>query len=119
MTRTELIERAVKAANDATKYNQLYYCTATVFYHENSDFIVLESYATIVAVYSKSANTVYEFDRYSNTTTQHVRKFVRFLKEESNYRFCPKLVLLYKYSRMAQKECKAHAVTDWADVIDL
>ena len=56
-----------------TNKNRVHKCQA--WYEEIGNFIVLQSYDTIVAVYSKSERILYSFGRYSMTTYQHIRKF--------------------------------------------
>ena len=45
------------------------------YYKDNSGWIWLKSYRTIVAVYIPDGDTLYSFGRYSATTYQHIRKF--------------------------------------------
>jgi len=78
MTRSELIAFANK------KYDQIsikswpkriYYCQA--WYVEDDDYAVLKSYNTVVAIQNKKTGTVFVFDYYSSTTSQHIAKFIR------------------------------------------
>lgn len=61
-------------------FRRLRTCTAWTadLYVDGWGFVtVLKSYQTIVAAYVTNYQTVYVFDRYSATTTQHVSKFIR------------------------------------------
>ena len=69
---------------------------------------VLYSYGTLCAVYWKGV--VWEFSRYSNTTTQHVRKFAQLMDAP--------VVSLYRRSGMSKRDFERHENCDWSDVID-
>lgn len=78
MTRTELICWAQDEARFTISWKPLRSCKACytrVNDSKGKSYYILRSYSTIVAVYSESTGTVYEFDRYSTTTSQHVYKF--------------------------------------------
>lgn len=67
---------------------RLYHCKAEIFLCDYSDFfkccpILLRSYATFVAIYIPNTDRLFVFDYYSNTTTQHIAKFRKFLN--ANY----------------------------------
>lgn len=77
---------------DAMRYNfsawervnrcQAYYQSVTL--SNGVNIIVLKSYSTIVAFYhqvDRDHAIVYERDYYSNTTSQHVRKFAQKMRE--------------------------------------
>lgn len=76
MTKTEL-SRITRAAYVRNRYtdgeHRLNRCQAWYYKDEDLNAIALRSYRSIVAVYW--AGVVWEFDRWSNTTTSHVRKF--------------------------------------------
>ena len=83
-------------------------CQAWYFIDEDLNAVALRSYRSIVAVYW--AGVVWEFSRYSNTTTQHVRKFARLMDAP--------VVSLYRRSGMSKHEYEKHMACDWSDVID-
>lgn len=76
-TRKELADAVIVEYNRAVKgqCKQLYSCKAWIFTPDNSDFIILQSYTTIVAAFQCTTGILWVFDRYSNTTSQHVAKF--------------------------------------------
>lgn len=51
---------------------------------EMENCFVLESYASIVAIYDRDTNVIYELPRsdYSNTTKKHVDRFIAWIFEE-------------------------------------
>ena len=111
MTKTELsrITRAVYVCNRYTdSERRLNRCQAWYYTDEHLNAVALRSYRSIVAVYW--AGTVWEFDRWSNTTTQHVRKFARLMDAP--------VVSLYRFSGMSKRDYDAHTACDWEDVID-
>lgn len=110
MTKTELsrITRAAYVRNYSQEERQLYHCKAWYYTDEDFNAVALRSYRSIVAVYW--AGAVWEFDRWSNTTTQHVRKFARFMDAP--------VVSLYRRSGMSKRDYDAHENCDWKDVID-
>lgn len=111
MTKTEL-SRITRAAYVRNRYtdseHRLYSCKAWYYTDEYLNAVALRSYRSIVAVYW--AGAVWEFDRWSNTTTQHVRKFARFMDAP--------VVSLYCRSGMSKRDYDAHENCDWKDVID-
>ena len=111
MTKTELFETAC-AAYDRNMYtdreHRLNSCQAWYFEDEDLNDVALCSYRSIVAVYW--AGVVWEFSRYSNTTTQHVRKFARLMDAP--------VVSLYRRSGMSKRDYEKHMACDWSDVID-
>ena len=111
MTKTELsrITRAAYVRNHYTdSEHRLNRCQAWYYTDEDLNAVALRSYRSIVAVYW--AGVVWEFSRYSNTTTQHVRKFARLMDAP--------VVSLYCRSGMSKRDYEAHTACDWQDVID-
>lgn len=117
-----------RALEDAvfTEYNrtvkgqveQLYYCKAWVFMPDNSDFVILQSYSTIVAAYQISTSILWVFDFYSNTTSQHVAKFRTWLyREFKTGRNLPHKVNLYNDSRTGKRAARKNLEEDFASVI--
>ena len=83
-------------------------CRACMYANEYSQAVALVSYKTPVAVYWRGV--VWEFSRYSNTTTKHVRKFARLMDAS--------VVSLYRRSGMSKRDFEKHTACDWSDVID-
>lgn len=111
MTKTEL-SRITSAAYVRNRYTdseyRLNHCQAWYYTDEDFNAVALRSYRSIVAVYW--AGVVWELDRWSNTTTQHVRKFARLMDAP--------VVSLYRRSGMSKRDFEKHMACDWSDVID-
>ena len=111
MTKIELY-RIACAAYERNLYtdseHRLNRCQAWYYTDEDLQAVALRSYSSIVAVYW--CGTVWEFDRWSNTTTQHVRKFARLMDAP--------VVSLYRRSGMRLSDYWLHENCDWSDVID-
>lgn len=105
-TRRELADAVISEYNRAVKCQaeQLYYCKAWVFMPDNSDFLILQSYSTIVAAFQRTTGILWVFGFYSNTTAQHIAKFknwIRYgLQTGCNY---PVIVRLYNDSRTGKR----------------
>lgn len=83
MTRTELITMISNAKS--VKSERLAKCSAYTILAEldNGRAVdILQSYETRVAVFSRRTGTVYAFDYYSQTTTQHIYKFSKLLRAD-------------------------------------
>ena len=119
-TRKELSDAVISEYNRAVKgqCEQLYYCKAWVYMPDNSDFMILQSYLTIVAAYQFSTGILWVFGFYSNTTAQHVAKFRNWLRYEFktgwNY---PKTVRLYNDSKTGKRAARKNLDDDFASVI--
>ena len=111
MTKTEL-SRITRAAYVRNRYtdseHRLNSCKAWYYTDEDLNAVALRSYRSIVAVYW--AGVVWEFDRWSSTTTKHVRKFARLMDAP--------VVSLYRRSGMSKRDFEKHMACDWSDVID-
>lgn len=107
MTKTELIDKMNIACENGISH-RLLTCKAWWIEDIDSGAVALVSYRTLVAVYWHG--TVWEFSYYSNTTTQHVRKFARLMDAP--------VVSLYRRSGMSKRDYDAHMACDWSDVID-
>lgn len=107
MTKTELIDKMDIACENGT-YHRLLTCKALWVEDIESGAAALVSYHTLVAVYYRGV--VWEFSRYSNTTTQHVRKFARLMDAP--------VVSLYRRSGMSKRDYDKHTACDWSDVIE-
>lgn len=119
-TRKELADAVIKEYNRAVKgqAEQLYYCKAWVFMPDNSDFLILQSYSTIVAAFQRTTGILWVFGFYSNTTAQHIAKFknwIRYgLQTGCNY---PVIVRLYNDSRTGKRAARKNLDDDFASVI--
>lgn len=110
MTRQQLVINA-ETLNDYyadIRRHRLYSCKAEWAESRVAQTAVLFSYGTLCAVYWKGV--VWEFDRWSSTTTQHVRKFARLMDAP--------VVSLYRRSGMCKRDFEKHTACDWSDVID-
>jgi hypothetical protein len=119
-TRQDLVDAVIKEYNCAIKghVEQLYNCKAWIFMHDNSDFLILQSYSTIVAAFQWSTGFLWVFDYYSHTTTSHIAKFRNWIRFE----YCtgwnwPKIVRLYNDSRTGKRAAKKNLEDDFASVI--
>ena len=119
-TRKELIDAVISEYNRAAKGHpeQLYSCKAWIFIPDNSDFLILQSYSTIVAAFQRSAGILWVFGFYSNTTAQHIAKFRNWIRYEFqtgwNY---PVIVRLYNDSRTGKRAARKNLDDDFASVI--
>lgn len=119
-TRRALTDAVVNGYNRTVKgqIEQLYSCKAWVYMPGNSDFIILQSYSTIVAAYQHSTGILWVFGFYSNTTAQHVAKFRNWIRYEYrtgwNY---PRKVNLYNDSRTGKRAARKNLDDDFASVI--
>lgn len=97
---------------------RLYSCKAWIIHPDFSDFLVLRSYSTIVAAYQYSTSILWVFGFYSNTTAQHIAKFLNWIRYEFqtgwNY---PVIVRLYNDSRTGKRAAKKNLEDDFASVI--
>ena len=119
-TKRALTEAVISDYNRAIKVQveQLYYCKAWVFMPDNSDFIILQSYSTIVAAYQYSTGILWVFGYYSATTAQHVAKFCKWLRNEYNTGWnYPVTVRLYNDSRTGKRAARKNLEDDFASVI--
>ena len=98
--------------------NRLYYCKAWIIKPDFSDFLILQSYSTIVAAYQFSTGILWVFGYYSTTTAQHVAKFRNWIRHETktgwNY---PKTVRLYNDSKTGKRAARKNLDDDFASVI--
>lgn len=110
MTKTELYEKA-RNAYIRNRYtdgeHRLNRCKACYYVDEDLQAVALVSYHSLVAVHWRGV--VWEFNRWSNTTTQHVRKFAHLMDAP--------VVPLYHHSRMSMSDFWLHESQGWQDVI--
>ena len=120
-TRTQLIEAVDHySASRTSNLMRLKSCEAWFYQIEIEDrtYTVLQSYSTPVALYSPRTGTVYAFDQYSATTTQHIYKFARLMGAS-------RITKLYRDStRCIEVALNEYASTfkltaaQWRDLID-
>lgn len=97
---------------------QLYNCKAWIIKSDFSDFLILQSYSSIVAAYEYSTNILWVFGYYSRTTASHIAKFRNWIR----YRYktvgdYPHKVNLYNDSRTGKRAAKKNLDDDFANVI--
>ena len=98
--------------------SRLYYCKACIIKPDFSDFLILQSYSTIVAAYQYSTNILWVFGHYSNTTAQHVAKFRNWIRYKYNTGWAyPKIVRLYNDSKTGKRAARKNLEEDFASVI--
>lgn len=98
--------------------SRLYYCTAWIIKPDFSDFLILQSYSTIVATYQFSTGILWVFGHYSTTTAQHVAKFQKWIRYK--YRLAwtqPCKVNLYNDSKTSKRAARKNLDDDFASVI--
>ena len=98
--------------------SRLYYCKAWIIKPDFSDFLILQSYSTIVAAYQFSTGILWVFGHYSTTTAQHVAKFRNWVRCKyntgCNY---PATVRLYNDSKTGKRAARKNLEDDFASVI--
>lgn len=119
-TRSDIVKAVEYQSNlhvGASK-KRLYYCKAWIIKPDFSDFLILQSYSTIVSAFQYSTGILWIFDHYSTTTAQHVAKFRNWIRHETktgwNY---PKTVRLYNDSRTGKRAAQKNLDDDFASVI--
>lgn len=119
-TRQELADAVIKEYNRAVKgqVEQLYHCKAWVFMPDNSDFLILQSYSTIVAAFQRTTGILWVFDYYSHTTVSHIAKFRNWIRYELQTGWSrPYTVNLYNDSRTGKRAAQKNVKDDFASVI--
>lgn len=106
MTKTELYRIACNAYFENSA-RRLHYCSAWYYTDRRTHAVALRSYSTIACVYWNGV--VFEFNRWSNTTTAHVRKFAHLMSAP--------VVSLYRRSGMNKRDYYRHDACDWSDTI--
>lgn len=121
-TRKELADAVISDYNRAVKgqCEQLYNCKAWIFIPDNSEFIILRSYSTIVAVFQCSTGILWVFDFYSRTTSSHIAKFRNWIRYayQTGWDY-PVTVRLYNDSRTGKRAARKNVEDDFASVIAL
>lgn len=119
-TRKELAEAVVSQSDlhQGGYRSQLYSCKAWILHTDFSDFLILQSYSTIVAAYQFSTGILWVFGCYSNTTAQHISKFCKWLRNEYNTSWnYQRTVKLYNDSRTGKRAARKNLEDDFASVI--
>ena len=119
-TRKELSEAVVSQSDlHLGGYrSQLYSCKAWILYPDFSDFLILQSYSTIVAAYQISTGILWSFGFYSHTTAQHIAKFRTWLYYEFKTGWSlPHKVNLYNDSKTGKRASRKNLDDDFASVI--
>ena len=120
ITRGALEDAVISEYNCAVKgqIEQLYYCKAWIFMPENSEFVILQSYKTIVAAYQRTTRILWVLGYYSVTTAQHVAKFRNWIRYKyntgCNY---PVTVRLYNDSKTGKRTAQKNLDDDFESVI--
>lgn len=119
-TRQELAGAVIKEYNRTVKsqVEQLYCCKAWIFMPDNSDFLILQSYSTIVAAFQRTTGILWVFGFYSNTTAQHIAKFKNWIRYgfQTGWNY-PKKVNLYNDSGTGKRAARKNLNDDFASVI--
>ena len=98
--------------------NRLRYCTAWIIKPDFSDFIILQSYSTIVAAFQFSTGILWVFGYYSATTASHIAKFWNWITyEHHDGLYYPRKVNLYNDSRTGKRAARKNLDDDFASVI--
>lgn len=119
-TLKELTGAVISEYNRAVKgqCKQLYLCKAWIFMPDNSDFIILQSYSTIVAAFQRTTGILWVFGFYSNTTASHIAKFRNWIRYEFQTGWSyPVTVRLYNDSRTGKRAARKNLEDDFASVI--
>lgn len=97
---------------------RLYSCKALILHPDFSDFLILQSYSTVVAAYQYSTGILWVFGFYSNTTSQHVAKFRNWIRYKYKTGWNePCIVHLYNESRTSKRDAHKNLEDDFASVI--
>ena len=119
-TRSDIV-KAVEyqsSLNVGGSKSRLYYCTAWIIKPDFSDFVILQSYSTIVAAFQYSIGILWVFGHYSTTTAQHVAKFRNWVRHETKTGWdYPKVVRLYNDSKTDKRAARKNLDDDFASVI--
>lgn len=119
-TRKEIADAVISDYNRTAKgqAKQLYHCKAWFFMPDNSDFIILQSYSTIVAAFQRSTGILWVFDFYSNTTASHIAKFRNWIRYEFQTGWSyPVTVRLYNDYSTGKRAARKNLEDDFASVI--
>ena len=119
-TRKELADAVIDAYNKNPMglAERLYFCKAWIVNPDNPDFIILQSYSTIVAAFQRATGILWVFGFYSNTTSQHIAKFRNWIRYKyQTGRNYPITVRLYNDSKTGKRAAQKNIEDDFASVI--
>jgi hypothetical protein len=119
-TRSDIVKAVdhQSSLNVGGSKSRLYNCKAWIIKPDFSDFIILQSYSTIVAAFQYSTGILWVFDHYSTTTAQHVAKFRNWVRYKYNTGWnYPKTVRLYNDSKTGKRAARKNLDDDFAIVI--
>lgn len=120
-TRKELTDAVIDAYNKNPRglVERLYFCKAWIVKPDNSDFIILQSYSTIVAAFQRSTGILWVFGFYSSTTVQHVAKFRNWIRHayQTGWNY-PIIVRLYNDSKTGKRAARKNLDDDFSSVIE-
>lgn len=119
-TRSEVLSSVLYLADlpSGGYTEKLNYCKAQIIYSNFSDFLILQSYSTIVAAYQYSTSILWVFGFYSTTTAQHIAKFRNWIPHKyKTVRNYPKIVRLYNDSKTGKRAARKNLDEDFASVI--
>ena len=119
-TRSDIV-KAVESQSDlhlGGYKERLYSCKAWILHPDFSDFLILQSYSTVVAAFQFSTGILWVFDFYSHTTVQHVSKFRNWIRYKYGLAWTqPRMVKLYNDSRTSKRAACKNLDDDFASVI--
>lgn len=97
---------------------QLYNCKAWIIKSDFSDFLILQSYSSIVAAFEYSTGVLWVFDYYSRATVSHIAKFRNWIryKYQKGWDY-PVIVRLYNDSKTGKRAARKNIEDDFASVI--
>lgn len=97
---------------------QLYNCKAWIIKPDFSDFLILQSYSSIVAAFEHSTGILWVFGFYSKTTVQHIAKFRNWIRYayQTGWNY-PTTVRLYNDSKTGKRAALKNIEDDFASVI--
>lgn len=119
-TRSELISSVLYLSDlpNGGYKERLNYCKAWIIHPDFSDFLILQSYSTIVAAYQFSTGILWVFGFYSHTTAQHVAKFRNYVRYKYNTGWnYPRVVRLYNDSQTGKRASRKNLEEDFSSVI--
>lgn len=98
--------------------SRLYYCKAWIIKPDFSDFLILQSYSTIVAAFQYSTGILWVFGFYSSTTAQQIAKFRNYIRYKYRLPYTqPRTVKLYNDSKTGKRAARKNLDDDFASVI--
>ena len=119
-TRKEIADAVISEYNRAVngQCEQLYSCKAWIFMPDNSDFIILQSYSTIVAAFQRTTVKLCFIVFYSNTSASQIAKFRNLINFEYQTGWIyPRVVRLYNDSKTGKRAAQKNHNDDFASVI--